>query len=139
MKLNKIITAFGAALLALTSLSPLAVSADQLQSAEDVLQDGSFEYESVNGGYKITKCTATMITEIPAIRNGVPIIEIGERAFAGFTGISELVLPDSITTIGEMPRLSFSPKSSSPSAKEPLRAAPASQSSKYRILLPRYL
>lgn len=101
MKLNKIITAFGAALLALTSLSPLAVSADQLQSAEDVLQDGSFEYESVNGGYKITKCTATMITEIPAIRNGVPIIEIGERAFAGFTGISELVLPDSITTIGE--------------------------------------
>lgn len=101
MKLSKIFAAAGAALMAFTAISPLAVSADQLKSAEKILQDGAFEYESVNGGYKITKCIASMITEIPAIRNGVPIIEIGEKAFAGFTGISELEIPDSVTAIGD--------------------------------------
>ncbi len=101
MKLNKIFSVVGAAVIALTALSPLAASADLQQPKDETLQDGAFEYESIDGGYRITNCIATIITEIPAIRNGVPIIEIGDRAFAGFTGISDLVIPDSVTYIGE--------------------------------------
>lgn len=100
MKLKRLISAAGAALLAISAIPVNTAFADQPQSVNDILTDGAFEYVNVEGGYKITKCTATIITEIPALRNGVPIVEIGENAFAGFNGITDLTIPDSVKTIG---------------------------------------
>ena len=99
MKKNKLLSALSAAVMAFSVLALPTANADQLQSAEDILSDGSFEYITVDGGYKITKCSATIITEIPAVRNGIAVVEIGENAFAGFTGITNLVIPDSVKVI----------------------------------------
>lgn len=99
MKLKRLFAAAGAAVICFAAFPAGAVFAEQPKSAEDILSDGAFEYVVVDGGYKISKCTASIITEIPAVRNGVPVIAIGENAFAGFTGASDLVIPDSIKTI----------------------------------------
>ena len=101
MKKNKLLSALSAAVMAFSTLALPTAYADQLQSAEEVLSDGAFEYETVDGGYKITKCTASIITEIPSLRNGVAVVEIGKNAFAGFTGVTDLVIPDSVKVIGE--------------------------------------
>ena len=101
MKKNKLISLVSAGFMALTAAALPTANADQLQSAEDILSDGAFEYVSVDGGYRISKCTASIITEIPAVRNGVAIVEIGENAFVGFSGITDLVIPDSVKVIGD--------------------------------------
>lgn len=99
MMKNKLAALLSAAAMMLAAFPIATVHADS--QAQDVLSDGSFEYVSVKGGYKISKCTATIITEIPSVRNGVAITEIGENAFAGFTGITDLVIPDSVKVIGD--------------------------------------
>ena len=101
MKKNKFLSALSAAVMAFSALALPTAYADQLQSAEEILSDGAFQYENVDGGYKITKCTASIITEIPSVRNGIAIVEIGKNAFAGFTGVTDLVIPDSVKVIGE--------------------------------------
>lgn len=101
MKKNKFLSVLGAAAIAFSALALPTAYADQLQSAEDILSDGAFEYVNVDGGYRISKCTASIITEIPAVRNGIAIVEIGENAFSGFAGITDLVIPDSVKVIGD--------------------------------------
>lgn len=101
MMKNKLISILSAAALAFAAMPAGFAAADDLEGPDDILTDGSFQYINVEGGYKITKCTATIITEIPAVRNGVAIVAIGENAFAGFTGISDLVIPDSVRTIDQ--------------------------------------
>ena len=99
MMKNKLTALLGAAAMIFAALPVTTAHADS--QAQDVLSDGSFEYVSVKDGYRISKCTATIITEIPAVRNGVPVVEIGENAFAGFTGMNDLVIPDSVKVIGD--------------------------------------
>lgn len=99
MKINKIIAALGAAVFMLPASSAFAAPASALEGPDDTLSDGAFEYITVDGGYKISKCSATIITKIPAVVNGVAVVAIGENAFTGFTGIDDLVIPDSVKTI----------------------------------------
>ena len=80
---------------------PFSAAADDLKGPNDVLTDGSFYYElNDDKTYTITRCTATIIDGIPSVRNGTAITAIGEGAFANSSAISDLVIPDSITTIG---------------------------------------
>ena len=100
---NKIksIMSFAAAVLIAAFPTTLVSAEDQPDSAEDVLQDGSFIYEEVDGGYAVKKCTASIITNFPSIVNGVTIVEIKDGAFANCTAISEVNIPSSVKKIGK--------------------------------------
>lgn len=100
-KLKKIISAAGAVIISLTAMPLFSVHADDLEQPEDLLTDGTFNYELVDGTYTITKCVATIVTKVPAVQNGIPITAIGDYAFLNCTGISELTIPDSVRSIGE--------------------------------------
>lgn len=100
MKLKRIISAAAAALIAAMQLPVYTAFADS-ESIDDELTDGTFTFEMVDGGYKIIACdSSAIITEIPAMRNGYAIVEIGDQAFAGCTFISELKIPDTVKTMG---------------------------------------
>ena len=99
--INKLAAVLVAGATALCCL-PTVAFADELQGAEDTLYDGSFYYElTPEHTYKITKCTAIIVEEVPAVRNGTAITCIGKGAFAECTGIGSLTIPDSVTTIEE--------------------------------------
>lgn len=103
MKKNRIKRFLSAAAAAVTAFAVLPVSgayADDLESAEDVLQDGSFIYEEVEGGYAVQRCTASILTKFPGIVNGVTVVEIKDNAFAGCSAIEEIVIPDTVKKIG---------------------------------------
>jgi hypothetical protein len=63
------------------------------------------KYETSDGKYygyavqKMDKCTDTQIV-IPAEYNGLPVVEIREKAFAGCDQITSVVIPGSIERIG---------------------------------------
>ncbi|MDR2599417.1 MAG: leucine-rich repeat domain-containing protein [Oscillospiraceae bacterium] len=60
-----------------------------------------FEYRAIVGGVEITQYIGTSIrVRIPELIEGVPVISIGERAFAD-TGIMEVIIPESVTYIGD--------------------------------------
>lgn len=99
MKINKIIALLGTSVLMLPAASSLAVSAANTNGPDDILTDGAFQYVNVDGGYMISKCSASIITKIPAVVNGVPVVAIGENAFTSFTGVDDLIIPDSVKTI----------------------------------------
>ena len=101
MKISKLLSSAAAVITALTSLAGFPVRAEDALSVESELTDGAFVYEVVDGSYTIVKCTATVVTSVPAVRNGVSITAIGDGAFSGCTGISEIDLPDSIKSIGD--------------------------------------
>lgn len=100
-KLKRIFAAFFAAAVAALSASLLPVGADSLEGPSEVISDGAFEYEKTDGGYIIKKCTASIITKIPDVQNGIRIIGIGDEAFSGMTTITELTIPDTIKSIGK--------------------------------------
>ena len=52
MKKNKLLSALSAAIMAFSALALPTAYADQLQSAEEVLSDGAFEYETVEARIK---------------------------------------------------------------------------------------
>ncbi|MDR2600599.1 MAG: leucine-rich repeat domain-containing protein [Oscillospiraceae bacterium] len=59
-----------------------------------------FEYKAIIGGIEITKYIGTAIrVRIPELIEGVPVISIGDRAFAN-TGIMEVIIPETVTNIG---------------------------------------
>lgn len=100
MKLNKLLSIAAALILSLGQLSALSAIADS-SAVEDELTDGAFVYEHVDGGYKITSIKSdTIVTEIPTIRNGYAIVEIGDQAFAGNEFIKELTIPNTVKKIG---------------------------------------
>lgn len=102
-RIKNIFAALCTAILTVSAVPSFSAMADSLEGPSDTLTDGAFEYEVVNGGYIITKVTASIITKIPDIQNGVPVIGIGEGAFAGFSGFdnSDLIIPDTVKTIGK--------------------------------------
>lgn len=98
--LKRIMSAVAATAALLAAFPVSVVSADDLQTAEDVLQDGSFIYEEVEGGYAVKKCTATILNSFPGIVNGISIVEIKDGAFAGCSTLSEVNIPDTVKKIG---------------------------------------
>lgn len=94
-KFKKILSISAAALLSLSIAASLSAYADP-ETAEEVISDGSFIYDTVDGGYTIKRCTATIITSIPGIVNGIPIVEISEGAFSNCAGITELNIPQTV-------------------------------------------
>jgi leucine-rich repeat-containing protein len=98
-KFRKILAVSAAALFTMCAAPVLSASAD-LESAEEIISDGSFIYDKVDGGYTIKRCTATIITSIPGVVNGTPVVEISEGAFSNCAGITELNIPKSVKKIG---------------------------------------
>lgn len=100
-KLKKFLSA-SLAVMALSAVFPaMGAYADNLETAEDELSDGSFVYEEVDGGYAIKRCTASILTKFPGIVNGVTIVEIKDGAFAGCSTLTELKIPESVKKIGD--------------------------------------
>lgn len=90
------------ALLMLPWIGALPAFAEQPNSVEDELNDGTFTYELVDGSYTITHCrTDAMMTELPELVNGYAVTAIGDQAFIGCTYISDLKIPESIKRIGD--------------------------------------
>ena len=74
------------ALLMLPWIGALPAFAEQPNSVEDELNDGTFTYELVDGSYTIIHCrTDAMMTELPELVNGYAVTAIGDQAFIGCT------------------------------------------------------
>lgn len=102
MKLNKLISAAAAALIAFSAMLPVLACAEEANTVEDELTDGTFTYELIDGSYTITDCASTaIITSIPDLRNGYAVTAIADEAFVGCTYISELSIPKTIKSIGK--------------------------------------
>ncbi len=55
-----------------------------------------------DGTYEVTGCDYSVsFAYVPDSFNGIPVTRIGDRAFANHTSIVRIVLPDTITSIGE--------------------------------------
>lgn len=62
-----------------------------------------YEYTIQQDTITITGYTGSAGTIVlPDTIDGLPVTTIGERAFAGRTGLARVTLPDSVTTIGEL-------------------------------------
>ena len=100
-RLKRILSAAAALSLTAAVFPGFSLSAGAVTEAEEVIQDGSFVYDVVDNGYAIKRCTATVVTEIPGVVNGVPIVEIEDNAFYNCVGITEIKIPTSVKKIGE--------------------------------------
>ena len=60
-------------------------------------------WEAADNGARITRCDKTFegAMAIPGYINGLPVVEIGERAFAGCEKITSVTLPDTVEVVGE--------------------------------------
>lgn len=99
IKLKEFISGAATALL-IGILPTVPAFAEELDSAENVLQDGNFIYEMVDGGYAIKTCTASILNDFPGIINGYSIVEIKDGAFANCTSLSEVKIPETVKKIG---------------------------------------
>lgn len=61
-----------------------------------------FEYVITDKGAVITKCgnSAAGAVYIPGSLGGAPVVAIGNESFKGCRGITEIILPDTVTSIG---------------------------------------
>ena len=63
---------------------------------------GRWKYEVVDGGAVITETTQTSgAVTIPAEIDGYPVRDIADGLFNGCTGVRNVTIPDSVTSIGE--------------------------------------
>ena len=67
---------------------------------QDVLK--YLEWENTEKGVRITKCDQCFegAMAIPDHINGLPIVEIGKKAFAGCEKITSVALPDTVEVVG---------------------------------------
>ena len=67
---------------------------------QDVLK--YLEWENTEKGVRITKCDQSFegAMAIPDHINGIPVVEIGEEAFAGCEKITSVALPDTVEVVG---------------------------------------
>jgi uncharacterized repeat protein (TIGR02543 family) len=57
-------------------------------------------YSEYGDGYKVWPGSATGAVTIPAWWNGKPVTTIGDWAFSGAAGLTSVIIPDSVTSIG---------------------------------------
>lgn len=101
MNLKKILALTAVSLMSFSFTTAFPTFADNLESAEEELTDGTFTYELVNNSYTIVSCdTNAIINSIPSIRNGYAVTAIGDGAFTGCSGFSEIEIPDTVRKIG---------------------------------------
>jgi Leucine-rich repeat (LRR) protein len=69
--------------------------------AEDLVTEDGFTYTVKNNEVTITKYVGTETeVEIPETIQGMPVVAIGERAFYSCRNVTDITIPDSVTTIG---------------------------------------
>ena len=65
------------------------------------VDQGEWKYEVRNGGAVITKPGQTSgAVTIPSMIDGYPVRGIGDYAFASYSGLTSVTIPDSVTSIG---------------------------------------
>ena len=64
---------------------------------------GYLKWENTKKGVRITGCDQSFegAMAIPDHINGIPVVEIGEEAFAGCEKITSVALPDTVEVVGE--------------------------------------
>ncbi|MGI6249401.1 MAG: leucine-rich repeat protein [Acutalibacteraceae bacterium] len=68
----------------------------------NALTEGDFEYSVAYGEATITNCTLTgTALNIPSTLGGYPVTGIGKEAFKNCTSVTEISIPESVTSIGE--------------------------------------
>jgi hypothetical protein len=88
--LKKVILVF---LLLVLSLSTLA--------AQEIFNHGDFSYKVIGQSITITKFTSdNAIAQIPASIDGLPVTIIGDGAFPGCARLTSVIIPPSVTAIG---------------------------------------
>ncbi|MDE6426341.1 MAG: leucine-rich repeat domain-containing protein [Ruminococcus sp.] len=102
MNLKKFFMTAFTAVMTFSYIGSVNVFAEEgLMNPDETLTDGNFTYELVNGSYTIVGCDAnSIINSIPSMRNGYAVTAIGDGAFIGCSGISELKIPDTVRSIG---------------------------------------
>ena len=64
-------------------------------------------FEKTDNGYSVTGYEgAPTVVVIPETYEGLPVMSIGQDAFAGCTGMTSVTIPDSVTSIGRTAFLS---------------------------------
>jgi len=89
----------------ISSMRNLILSALLLASAfqtalGQTIVDGQWTYIVENGGATITASTATGAVTIPSVLGGYAVKKVGNYAFQGFTGLTSVTIPNSVTSIG---------------------------------------
>ena len=91
-------------LMAIVMLVGMLVPQGAWAENEDVTIDGiTFSYDVEGDGITISYCESgeAIYVEVPAKINGTPVTKIGDNAFSGKKNLRVVVLPASITTLGE--------------------------------------
>ena len=66
------------------------------------LAEGGFSTVPVEGGVSVTGWTGEDTTlEVPAEIDGIPVVDIGENAFAGKELLEKIILPEGVAALGE--------------------------------------
>ena len=102
----KRITAVAAAALAMSFISPaeprladLGFGGNAIVASAETSDD--FEYYVEGGNVKITKYIGSGgSVDIPATIDGKPVTSIGEYAFADYSGLTSITIPNSVISIG---------------------------------------
>ena len=75
---------------------------EQVENRSQASQGLEYELSSDGTSYSISgvgACTDSKVV-IPSKYNGLPVTKIGNRAFTGYTNLTEVEIPDSVTWIG---------------------------------------
>lgn len=101
-KIGRIFAAVSAfIMLSAATVFPVYAEGEGTSSIEGTLDDGMFKYELLaDDTYTIIGYSAASISSIPSTRNGKAVTAISDSAFMGCTAFTDLVIPDSIRSIG---------------------------------------
>lgn len=98
---KRIFSAAASAIIAFSAFGAFPAYAAPTTELEENLTDGMFKYEVLaDGTFAITGVSAASISAIPSTRNGKIITAISDSAFMGCTALTDVVIPDSIKSIG---------------------------------------
>ena len=87
------------------SIAPFNGLGEVFKTRVSAEQDGPYTYSVDDGKATITGFdgSLTYVIEIPATlgEEGYPVVGIGEKAFEGFTAITSVIFPNTVTSIGD--------------------------------------